>query len=204
MNKLSLENNCFNEFNSKDDQANNFYTATTGIEKQIASMLEKVLSDDDDNERISTMSEGNYSHSSSQESYDNNDCFNFLNNNNSNNNSYNNSIKNVKNTNNYYVNKRPSLFSKNPSHFDEFQQKAKNSNHQFQGRTNKKPHTVNYTKSGFNNERLLNAPNCRKNNNQQQMFNNMMCNENINFIPSDIFSLQLRLKLSSEENPSKY
>jgi hypothetical protein len=141
-----------------------------GLEKQIATMLEKVLSDDD-NERMTTISDGNL-----------NTTFDSLEANES----------PIKQGNNHQ--KRPSLFYKRP---DAFQRESQDV---FMGRNNnRRPNTINYGKSekifpGNYNPLLKNGG---------DIYNNLIANEGVNFIPSDIFSLQLRLKMSSEQNPSK-
>jgi hypothetical protein len=131
------------------------------LEKQIASMLEKVLSDDD-NEKLTTFSDGTVHLNTTQDSFED-------------------SPRKFHRE----QNKRPSLFNKKPNF--EF-------NDAFQGRIpNKRPNTINYGKPEKFTHPLLK--------NKNENYNNL--NENINFIPSDIFSLQLRLKMTSDQNPSK-
>jgi hypothetical protein len=157
---------------------------TDRLEKQIETMLEKVLSDDE-HDKITTLSEGLSSgcRLTNENSFDDGDHNSFT----------------------YaqgYHKTRPSLFKRNgvfpnqsfsdvkPNCFDCFTRASK-----------QRPNTTNYGKS----EKIFNKNNYHlllKNNNE--LLGNLMGNnEQINFIPNDIFSLQLRLKLNSDENPSK-
>jgi hypothetical protein len=143
------------------------------IEKQITTMLEKVLSDDD-NERMTTMSDGlsgnlNTTLDSLDADVIRQNC-----------------------------QKRTSLFCRKPEVYqtEHFNNNSKDGD-TFMGRNNnRRPNTINYGKSEkiFTNSNF--SPLLKNKNNNRHA-------EGVNYIPHDILSLQLRLKLNSDQNPSK-